>query len=309
MNNLFTWFLILLVHPFCLLAQQTDTTNHSTDTSIQKTRTDTLDSVRVMQDSSANIKTAQDSSYKSVFKINRQRPGDSLQTVQPIPVQPRKTSNESVLFYLLAALLLMLGIIRTTYSRYFINMFRVFFNSSLRQSQLTDQLVQDKLPSLLLNALFIFTAGFYFYFIIQREGLIADDLNLVFIGSTMAALVLIYVVKFFTLKFIGWITGYHNEADTYIFIIFLINKIIGICLLPVIFILAFADTPLVNIFVIASFIIIGLMLLVRFLRSYGLLQHRLRVSRFHFLLYIFSLEILPLLLIYKAVSLFLTKYL
>lgn len=300
--------MILLALPCCLVAQQTDTTNNLPDSSFYLPLSDSTIGLGVMQKNINTIKTIPDSSYRSIFKVYSQQYTDN-KIVQVEPFHLKKSRNKSAVFYLVAALLLLFGIIRSTYSKYFINMFRVFFNSSLRQSQLTDQLVQDKLPSLFLNLLFIFTAGFYFYFLIQREGLVAGKLDLLFLGSTIIAIMVTYIVKYFTLKLIGWITGYQNEADIYIFIIFLINKIIGLCLLPVIIILAFADPPLVKIFVIASFIIIGLMFLMRFFRSYSLLQHRLKVSRLHFLLYIFSLEILPLLLIYKAIALFLTNYL
>jgi hypothetical protein len=63
----------------------------------------------------------------------------------------------------------------------------------------------------------------------------------------------------------------------------------------------------VQIFVMISLIFILLMTLLRFFRSYGFLQHKLNVSRFHFFLYIFALELLPLALIYKAVEVFIVK--
>jgi hypothetical protein len=48
-------------------------------------------------------------------------------------------------------------------------------------------------------------------------------------------------------------------------------------------------------------------LLLRFFRSYGLLQNQLKISRFHFMLYITGIEILPLLLIYKGLMVYLSK--
>jgi hypothetical protein len=71
--------------------------------------------------------------------------------------------------------------------------------------------------------------------------------------------------------------------------------------------LAFSDLYLTNAILVFSLVFIGIMLLFRFIRSFSLLQHKLKISRFHFLLYIFSLEILPLLLIYKLVELFISK--
>ena len=69
-------------------------------------------------------------------------------------------------FYFLLALMIFLAFLRYFFSRYFFNLFRVFFNTSLRQSQLTDQLLQAKQASLFFNVLFFFTVGIYIYFLL-----------------------------------------------------------------------------------------------------------------------------------------------
>ena len=222
--------------------------------------------------------------------------------VLPYRLHTPVTDND--LFYLLAAILLFFGILKTVYAKYFTNMFRVFFNSSLRQSQLTDQLMQDGLAGLLLNIFFVIVAGLYAYLVFRLRGFIPREISWSLIGICIAGVAAIYLVKYMALRFTGWITGYTQEANMYIFIIFLINKIIAICLVPVLVVLAFSDNLVVRTATVLSVILIAGMLIVRILRAYGLLQHRIRVSRFHFLLYIFSLEVLPLLLIYKAIMIF-----
>ncbi|RYF88513.1 MAG: DUF4271 domain-containing protein [Chitinophagaceae bacterium] len=219
----------------------------------------------------------------------------------------RVTYDRDALFYMLAGLILFFGIVRTIYDRYFQTLFRVFFNSSLRQSQLTDQLLQSKLPSLYFNLIFVFAGGFYVYFLLERLFAPKPDVQWVLLGGCIALFIVVYMVKFLTLKFVGWVTGYRSEADTYTFVLFLINKIIGICLLPVIVVLSFSGAGIANIIMIVSFLLVGILLLFRFIRSYGLLQHKLNVSRFHFMLYIIAMEILPLMLIYKAVGVFIVK--
>lgn len=216
----------------------------------------------------------------------------------------KKRTDTDGFFYLLAGLALILGIAKTGWPRYFTNMFRVFFNSSLRQSQLTDQLVQDKLPSLIFNLFFVIVGGVFVYLLLQYFNATGNTMDWVLLAGCIAAFAITYFVKFFSLKITGWITGYTQEADLYTFIVFLINKIVAICLLPIIIIMSFADKNISHVLLIISLIIIGVMLLMRFFRSYGLLQHRLKIGRFHFLLYIFSLEVLPLFLIYKAALLF-----
>ena len=222
-------------------------------------------------------------------------------------VNTKQRASDNFIFYILAGLIFLFGIFKTIYSRYYSTLFRVFFNSSLRQSQLTDQLMQAKLPSLFFNLIFVMSAGLYVYLLLKRLNENNAAVRWDILGIAVLACTIIYFIKFISIKFIGWITGYTIEADTYIFIVFLINKIIGICLLPVLVILAFSDININNIVIAISLVMVGVMLLFRFIRSFSLLQHKLKISRFHFLLYIFSLEILPVLLIYKAVELFISK--
>lgn len=232
---------------------------------------------------------------------------NSKGTPVTLAVKLKKTTSQDPFFYLLASLIFFFGIIRAVYAKYFSTLFRVFFNSSLRQSQLTDQLLQSKLPSLYFNLLFLIAGALYVYFLMYRISAVQEDFNFILLGSSIAAFIIIYTAKYLTLKFMGWLTGYNEEANTYIFVVFLINKILGICLLPIIIIIAFSQDVLVKWVIVFSALLIGLMLLLRFFRSYGLLQHKLNVSRFHFLLYIFSLEILPLLIMYKVMEVFIIK--
>jgi hypothetical protein len=232
---------------------------------------------------------------------------NSKATPVALAIRPRKMAGEDGYFYLLLGITLLFGIAKAGYSRYFANLFRVFFNSSLRQSQLTDQLVQDQLPSLVFNFMFVLCGGLYLYFLIRFYGMVSISVDWKLMGLCVMLFAAVYFVKYLTLKFTGWLTGYKQEADIYTFIIFLINKIIGICLLPVVIVLAFSERQVASVFVLASAILVGLLLLMRFYRSYGLLEARIKVSRFHFFLYIFSVEILPLFIIYKAAVLFLNK--
>lgn len=212
-----------------------------------------------------------------------------------------------VLFYLVLALVLFLAFLRFLYERYFNNLFRVFFNTSLRQSQLTDQLLQAKQVSLLFNILFVLTGGLYIYLLLVHFKWIESNTPLMNIGICIISLAILYLLKFFSLVFTGWITGYNAAAKTYLFIIFLINKILGVLLLPFVIVMAFAKDLLKYPAVLASLMIVGLMFLLRFLRSYSLLRKDIKVSRWHFFIYILGVEVLPLLLIYKGLVVLFAK--
>ena len=56
--------------------------------------------------------------------------------------EKRNVEGKEFLFYSIFLLLLLLGFLKTFYSGYFNNLFRVFFNTLLRHSQLTGQFLQ-----------------------------------------------------------------------------------------------------------------------------------------------------------------------
>ena len=93
--------------------------------------------------------------------------------------------------------------------------------------------------------------------------------------------------------------GQEEAAETYIFIVFLVNKVMAVLLLPAILILAFADPSLQGIALTLSILLLILFIGYRFIRSYTTIRNELRISQLHFFLYICGFELVPVLLIYK----------
>lgn len=270
-----------------------ETTAQVNDTAIQK-----VDSL-LLKDSANFNKTqtfALDSLLKDHKYLNTKTPAVSFATKE------RTRTGKEFLFYLLGIIILLLALFKVFYSKYFNNIFRVFFNTSLRQNQLTDLLLQAKLPSLIFNIFFVISAGLYAWLLLDYYQVAKETNNYIFIGFTVLFVAAIYSGKFISLKLVGWISGMSTVTDQYIFVIFLINKIIGITLIPFIILLAFAARSILNYIIIISFCVIGILILLRYLRSYGLLQTQLKINVFHFLLYIIGMELLPILLIYKLVN-------
>ena len=214
----------------------------------------------------------------------------------------RQTAANNGMFYLLLALTLFFGVLRTVFSKYFSNLFRVFFNSSIRQSQLTDQLVQGQLPSLLFNLLFVCNAGLFLYFKTLVQSSQSDVINFRLIGLFTLGVALVYSIKFLAVGFFGWLTGQKLQASRYLFMVFLINKIAGIFLLPIIIAMAFAPIAVGNNIGWLGLVLLSISFIVRQIRCFGIIQQQMKLTSFQFLLYIVALEILPLCLLYKAVN-------
>jgi hypothetical protein len=258
----------------------------------------------------AQVAVSAGMAYKPVHSLNDLLYKNFLLQHQNEPVknlqQLRKVVSKDLIFYILLGLFFYLAILRAAFPRYFGNLVRVFFNTSLRQSQLTDQLLQDRLPALCLNIFFACVGGVFLYLILNKFGISAYN-NWKVLLYTIPAIALVYLGKYFILLFTGWLTGFKQEAGTYTFIVFLFNKILSLFLLPLAVVIAFADKSIAEIAMMISFIVVGLWLLLRFYRSYSLLQHRLKVTRFHFFLFIIGIEMLPILFIYKAAVLIMLK--
>jgi hypothetical protein len=109
------------------------------------------------------------------------------------------------------------------------------------------------------------------------------------------------------LKLFGWILGISEATNTYIFIVFTTNKILGIGLLPFIVGLAFMDNSFYEVVFSLSLCLLGALFLYRFYLSFVSVQKQVSINAFHFLLYIAALEIAPLLLINKLLVSFFSE--
>lgn len=229
----------------------------------------------------------------------------------PAPVQKRFRERDApsadTLFYILAALGILLGVFRSAFPAYFNNMFRVFFNTSLRQNQLTDQLLQAPLPSLFFNIFFILSASLLIYLYLGHYNHLVLYASWKIFLVAMACLSFIYLIKYSFFKFVGWVSGMSAYAGSYLFVVFLVNKILGICFFPLLPLIAFSRPEIASMAVTASLILWILLMAIRFLRTYGLVSGSLQMNRFHFILFTLALEIIPMLALIKCGQILLDK--
>jgi len=228
--------------------------------------------------------------------------------VKPIflVVNERKKNSKDELFYLLSGLLILMAFIKLGFSKYFKNLFRVFIQPSFRQKQTREQLQQGNFPSLLLNLFFVLSVAVYISFLLNYYHLVQESFWLLLLYSS-SALIILYTGKYIFLSFAGWVFNVKEAINAYIFAIYLVNKIMGIVLIPFILIVAFANYDIKNVSITVSLLIILLLFLYRYFVSYGPVTREIKISPLHFLFYILAFEITPLLLIYKTLMLYLNK--
>ena len=219
----------------------------------------------------------------------------------------RKVYGNEKFFYLLVLLFFYYGLIRVIFSKYLGDLFTLFFRATLRQQQLREQLLQNPLPSLLLNIQFLVTGSLYAALLARYNNILAQTNLWLLCLYSLGLLVSIYLGKFLTLKTMGWILRINRATDVYLFIVFMVNKMAGIFLLPVLLLMAFPYPPLLPAIIALSLFVLALLLGYRFFVSFRLVRNEIKLNLFHFFLYLCAFEIAPLLLIYKVLLIFVER--
>jgi hypothetical protein len=223
------------------------------------------------------------------------------------PVEIHRANSKDTFFYLIVAILFYFASIRIFFEKYFNNLMTLFFRVSLRQQQIREQVLQAPLPSLLLNILFVISAGLYACFLLHYSRWGAGVNFWVLYLYCMALLAAIYLVKFVVLKFIGWVFSISRATDIYIFIVFLVNKMLGIFLLPFLIVIIFSAEEWRQVFITISLAMIFVLWGYRILASYRPIRNEIKLTPFYFFLYLCAFEVAPLLLIYKVLLTYLEK--
>jgi hypothetical protein len=245
-------------------------------------------------------------SHKLCWEILYRHPYFDFKTKASAPLVSieRVVLGKELLFYLLVFLFIVFALLRRAFPKYFSDLFRLFFRTTLNQSQVREQLIQTPLPSLILNGFFVVSAGMYTSFLLKHFSVIQpEEFWKMFLFATIG-LSAAYFVKYIGLKVSGWLFNVNPVADAYIFVVFIINKMLGILLLPFLVILAFAINNVYKVGLTLSLCMLGGMLLYRLILSFGAIRNQVRVNIFHFFLYICAFELAPLLLVYKGLLLY-----
>jgi len=238
----------------------------------------------------------QDTAFMNLLKIPYIK-----KKIQPIlrDGDLRTPTTKEYLFYALLGILLLLAIIKQLFPKYFSNLFRLMFEASFRQKQRREQLMQETLPSLLMNILFVLAGGLFVALLADYYHWLQTSFWLITLYS-ITILALVYMFKYLVIQFTGWVFNAKEPASTYSFIVFLINKMIGVALVPLLLLLAFSSGQVWDITITITAGVIVLLFLFRYIISLRIIRGALSINPMHFFIYLCAVELMPMLIIYKV---------
>jgi Domain of unknown function (DUF4271) len=213
----------------------------------------------------------------------------------------RKPPSTDWIFYLLLGLTFYLAIFRQIFPRYLNELAAVYSHSSVKARQWKEKFHSSQLPSLLLNLFFFMSGGVFLFFMIRylnEKPAYPEWLQII---ACMSFLALLYLGKFIILKFMGLVFDREEAMETYLFIVFLVNKTLGILLLPITLGLVLTGPDGKVVVVTLALILIVLLFVYRYVRSFAVLRNDLKLNALHFFIYLCAFEIVPVALLYKFV--------
>ena len=152
-----------------------------------------------------------------------------------------------------------------------------------------------------LNAIYILTMTLFVYLLIQNFGIsfpYSDSVNPFL--TVLAIFIFLYPLKSLGLHFLGWVFHDSEKFTEYIFNVFLLNKILGLSLLPIVVLVSYFSSGQVLLLEIGM-VTIALFYLYRLFRGYAIGRATAKLSQFYIFLYLCTLEILPLVVITRLV--------
>jgi hypothetical protein len=304
----YRFFLSVFLTSFCLMVA--GQTNDSTVA--LATVADTSDMARVTVPDSA-VKTVR----RDVFLSGEGLPGPYGPRVAPyilahpivrtdvkpvgLPHLQRQVRDLDWIFYLFTGSLFLLGLTRVVFPGYLEDMFRGFFGFSVLQRKKGEGVARHGVASLWLNLLFLLNGSIFLYFLLRPEG--PGGLSWMpwqWIGFWMGLLSAVYILKYSLILLAAWVFGKVQHAHDYMSIVFQVNRLAAILLL-------FAALPLALLgdvgpafFLPWIGLVLAMLLALRLARSLAFFRKSFRIGPVQFVLLFLSFEVLPVLLLRKA---------
>lgn len=182
-------------------------------------------------------------------------------------------------------------------------LWKIYVNDGFIFRQSKDQMAQQPIVSIALNFLFILSTGLFIFFGLGWDQEFSGNMRWFILAGCFVVIAFVYLFKHLFFKILGWAFGQEQAFEDYLFVVFLNNKLVGLLLLFSSFVMAFSDTTSSSLTFKLALLLIGLMLLYRFLRGYQVFSKQSKIGFFSLFLAFLALELIPSAVLIK----FLTK--
>ena len=230
------------------------------------------------------------------------QPAETTEIAAPTMQKPEKKvlpANESrdFLFWSLLTMLIFFALLVTLFRSLLGKIYRAFTNDNILKLLHREQGHFVTFPYLLFYLLFFISGGIFIF----QIGHYFEVIALRFSDLTYCILIVaaVFVVKHFLLKLVGNIFPINREIRIYSFTIVIFSIILGIALIPFNVLMAYAPPFFAQIAVYLGLLAVFALYSFRSLRSLFIASKYLGFHKFHFFMYLCTVEIAPVVVLVK----------
>mgnify|MGYP000037938482 FL=1 len=218
----------------------------------------------------------------------------------------QKHKNPTMLFYILALVIVFIIVTRQIFTTYIDKMYKSFFNVNLAKQFFNDFSHNNPLLNILLhlNIILIFSTFAYLSmrFFNKLNTIDNQSLMLIVFGATA-----VYIaIRRLLLGASAIVLPVSENIRFYIFNLKILNNVLVVALLPFLILLAFANDMLAYLAYYAILLIIFVFTLYLIRRASIIGKDFITFHKFHFFLYLCTFEIVPLLILYKLIHIYIS---
>ncbi len=180
--------------------------------------------------------------------------------------------------------------------------YRSFLNDNFLKMVHRDYGTVTMIPYLIFYAFSLILIGIFLFVVLNHYQISFFSSPTIDLLACVGAIFAIFIVKHLVLQILGAIFPISKAIEQYSFTIIIFGIIIGLLLLPASLLIIYAPPNLTNTLIYGTFILIGLVYLYRILRSLFIGVKYISLHKFHFFVYLCTIEIAPLLVLIKMAT-------
>ncbi len=225
-----------------------------------------------------------------------------LLEIEPI-LRPNPNLYEYWMFPVLLVVFIILAYVKIAYSKRFQRIFSSLVRLQILRQLMREELVFSHRATVLLFLNFVLIISLVIYTYINYAGWSVGEWK----GQALYWLITGYVAAAYSLKLVGnyslrILFNDKGLLKEYMYEVVLLNKVLGLILIPLVFGLIFLNIGSVQLLYMIFIFIVGASLLYRIIQG-AIMCAGYTISGVYIILYLCTLEILPFALVYKAIAL------
>lgn len=223
---------------------------------------------------------------------------------RPVSAKEQTAIYHRFLFIVVLAMMVILTLVVTIFRIFIGKIWKAFLNDNLLSQLMREQSTGVAVGYLILYLMFFINAGIFLFLLCKNFGVEIASSNMASLSLCIGGVAAFFTVKHTLLQIVKFVFPVEKEAATYSFTIVVFNIVLGIALVPLILLMAYAPGYITNMTIYATLALIGGAILFRSLRGLFIANRFFAWHKFHFFLYLCAVEIAPVLVIIKLLNLY-----